>query len=50
MEHQAFERMRDVADRSLKLAETSKPPTWGNWQLLGLAGLVGVLLGGILAN
>jgi uncharacterized protein YydD (DUF2326 family) len=43
----AFEDMKEISDRSLKLAETAKPKS--NWQLYGLAGLaalvVGILIG-----
>jgi uncharacterized protein YydD (DUF2326 family) len=43
----AFEDMKEISDRSLKLAETAKPKS--NWQIYGLAGLalfvVGVLVG-----
>ena len=42
-----FDAMKDVADRSLKLAEISKPKT-SNWQLLGLAGLAIFLAGHLL--
>ncbi len=50
MEHNAFLREKEVTDRALKLAEVAKPPAFGNWQLLGLAGFIGILLGGVLAN
>jgi hypothetical protein len=50
MEHNAFLREKEVTDRALKLAEISKPPAFGNWQLMGLAGLVGILVGGTLAK
>jgi len=45
----ALEDMTQVTDRSLKLAETSKPKS--NWQLLGLAAVVlfvaGLVIGGL---
>lgn len=45
----SFKAMESVADRSLKLAEISKPKAFGNWQLMGIGAmalfLVGMLIG-----
>ena len=38
-----FDQMKDVADRAIKLAETSKPKS--NWQLYGILGMAAFLLG-----
>lgn len=43
-----FEQMKDIADRALKLAETSKPSS--NWQLQGLLGLAAFVLGVLIAQ
>lgn len=40
----SFKAMESVADRSLKLAEISKPKAFGNWQLLGAAGVIGYII------
>ncbi len=39
----AFEDMKEISDRSLKLAEVSKPKT--NWELQGLAVLAALVAG-----
>jgi len=39
----AFEDMKEISDRSLKLAETAKPKT--NWQTIGIGILAAILLG-----
>jgi hypothetical protein len=41
--NKAFVEMKDVTDRSLKLAEMSKPK--GNWEVYGIAGLALFLIG-----
>lgn len=38
-----FDQMKEIADRALKLAETSKPQS--NWQLYGILGLAAFALG-----
>lgn len=38
-----FDQMKEVTDRSLKLAEVSKPK--GNWQLYGLLGVIAFVAG-----
>jgi len=38
-----FEQMKMVADRAIKLAETSKPKS--NWQTLGLIGVLAFVIG-----
>lgn len=44
-----FDQMKEVADRSLKLAETAKPKS--NWEMIGLAAavvfLAGLVVGGL---
>jgi ElaB/YqjD/DUF883 family membrane-anchored ribosome-binding protein len=44
-----FDQMKEVADRAIKLAETSRPSS--NWQLIGLAAAVvfvaGLVVGGL---
>jgi len=44
-----FDQMKEVADRSLKLAETAKPKS--NWEVLGLAAIIlfigGMVVGGL---
>ena len=40
--------MMQVADRAIKLVETSKPSS--NWQLLGIAGGIAVIIGYLLAK
>ena len=37
-----FDQMKEVADRSLKLAEVSKPKS--NWELLGGLGLIAIIV------
>lgn len=44
----AFADMKEVADRSLKLAEVSKPKS--NWQLQGLLGLAAFVIGVLIAK
>ena len=44
----AFEDMKEVSDRALKLAETSKPTS--NWQLRGLLGLAAFVVGVLIAQ
>lgn len=44
----AFESMKEVSDRALKLAETGKPQS--NWQLMGLLGLAAFALGALIAK
>jgi len=43
----AFQDMKDISDRALKLAETSRPSS--NWQMYGVLGMaafvIGVLVG-----
>jgi len=39
----AFDDMKEVSDRALKLAETSKPKS--NWQLLGIIGVAAFVIG-----
>jgi hypothetical protein len=39
----AFEDMKEISDRAIKLAETSKPKP--NWQLYGILGIAAFLLG-----
>lgn len=47
----SFNDLKEVADRSLKLAEISKPkPDFGNWQLTGLAIFVGYIIKEILTK
>lgn len=45
----AFEDMKEVTDRAIKLAETAKPQS--NWQFMGILGAVifigGMILGGL---
>ena len=43
-----FEQMKDIADRALKLAETSKPTS--NWQLYGILGLAAFAIGALIAQ
>jgi hypothetical protein len=38
-----FEQMKEVADRAIKLAETSKPKS--NWQILGVIGVLAFVIG-----
>lgn len=38
-----FDQMKEVADRAIKLAETSKPKS--NWELLGLLGIAAFVAG-----
>jgi predicted sugar kinase len=38
-----FNQMKDVADRAIKLAETSKPKS--NWELYGLLGVAAFVIG-----
>lgn len=38
-----FNRMKDIADRAIKLAEISKPKS--NWQLMGLLGVAAFVIG-----
>lgn len=38
-----FDQMKEVADRAIKLAETSKPKS--NWEFMGIAGMAIFLLG-----
>jgi ElaB/YqjD/DUF883 family membrane-anchored ribosome-binding protein len=44
----AFEREKDLTDRAIKLAETSKGKS--NWQLTGLAGAAALLIGFLLGK
>lgn len=46
----AFEDMKEVSDRALKLAETSKKSSLGNWELIGIIGLAAFLAGALLAK
>jgi len=39
---QAVNDMKEISDRAIKLAEVSKPKS--NWQLLGLAAIVGYII------
>ncbi len=43
MEHIAYERQKELTDRTLKLAEVGKPKS--NWELQGLFGLAAYVLG-----
>jgi len=36
IERQTSDRLKEVTDRAIKLAEVSKPSAFGNWQLQGL--------------
>jgi hypothetical protein len=46
----AFEDMKEVSDRALKLAETSKKSSLGNWELTGIIGLAALIAGALLAK
>ena len=46
----AFEDMKEVSDRALKFAETSKKSSLGNWELGGIIGLVAFIAGALLAK
>jgi len=39
----AFEDMKEVADRAIKLAETSKPKS--NWEIFGIIGVAAFVIG-----
>lgn len=41
-ERRSFENMKEVSDRALKLAETSKPKS--NWEMVGIIGLVAAII------
>ena len=45
-----FEDMKEVSDRALKLAETSKKSSLGNWELGGIIGLAAFIAGVLLAK
>ncbi len=45
----AFQDMKEIADRSIKLAETSGKKS-GNWQLTGLLGAAAMVIGFLLAK
>ena len=43
-----FDQMKEVADRAIKLAETSKPKS--NWELTGLLGAAALVIGFIIGK
>lgn len=42
-QQRAFEDMKEVADRAIKLAETSKPTS--GWQIMGIIGVAAFVIG-----
>lgn len=48
--NQANARLLEINDRAIKLAEVSKPPAFGNLQLIGIVGGVAALIGYILGS
>jgi len=50
VQKRAFIDMKEVSDRAIKLAEVSKPKTFGNWQLYGLAAFAGYIIKEILTK
>ena len=46
----ANDRLKDISDRAIKLAEVSKPPAFGNWQLFGIAGGAALIILHILSK
>lgn len=44
-QQRAITDLKDISDRAIKLAETSKPKAIGNWELLGIIGVVAFVAG-----
>ncbi len=48
MYKEAFDREKDLTDRALKLAETSKPKTMEWWYIIPIVGAACLLIGSLL--